>query len=86
MQNAAMRSMGVSSRQADARHVTRAGLLIAQMKRAKLTRTSAEALDDGLDSIWDAMNGCIDRGLKVDGIMPGGLKVKRRARHPWPPQ
>jgi|GEM_PF-2680756 len=56
------------------------------MKRAnELNRTSAEALDDGLDAIWDAMNGCIDRDLKVDGIMPGGLKVKRRARHPWPP-
>lgn len=26
------------------------------------------------------MNGCIERGLKVDGIMPGGLKVRRRAR------
>ena len=26
------------------------------------------------------MNGCIDRGLSQDGIMPGGLKVRRRAR------
>ena len=26
------------------------------------------------------MNGCIDRGLAQDGIMPGGLKVRRRAR------
>ncbi len=34
----------------------------------------------GLDRIWDAMRGCIDRGLKVDGIMPGGLNVRRRAR------
>ncbi|MGA1830858.1 L-serine ammonia-lyase [Rhizobium wenxiniae] len=58
-----------------------AGLSIAQMKRAnELTRTSAQALDEGIDAIWEAMNGCIDRGLKVDGIMPGGLKVKRRAR------
>ena len=58
-----------------------AGLTIAQMKRSnELTRTSAETLDAGLDAIWDAMNGCIDRGLKVDGVMPGGLNVKRRAR------
>lgn len=58
-----------------------AGLSIAQMKRVnELTRTTPQALDDGIDAIWDAMNGCIDRGLKVDGIMPGGLKVKRRAR------
>ena len=27
------------------------------------------------------MNSCIDRGLAQDGIMPGGLKVRRRARH-----
>jgi iron-sulfur-dependent L-serine dehydratase single chain form len=26
------------------------------------------------------MKGCIDRGLSQDGIMPGGLKVRRRAR------
>ena len=26
------------------------------------------------------MRGCIDRGLSQDGIMPGGLKVRRRAR------
>jgi L-serine dehydratase len=58
-----------------------AGLSISQMKRAnELTRMSEQKLEDGLDSIWGAMSGCIDRGLKVDGIMPGGLKVKRRAR------
>jgi L-serine dehydratase len=57
------------------------GLTIAQMKRAnELTKMSAAELDEGVDRIWDAMKNCIDRGLKVDGIMPGGLKVRRRAR------
>ncbi len=57
------------------------GLSIADMKRAnELTRMSEEELDRGLDEIWSAMSGCIDRGLKVDGIMPGGLKVRRRAK------
>lgn len=37
-------------------------------------------LDAGLDRIWEAMRGCIERGLSREGIMPGGLKVKRRAR------
>ncbi len=27
------------------------------------------------------MRSCIERGLKVEGIMPGGLNVKRRAKH-----
>ncbi|WP_040124777.1 L-serine ammonia-lyase [Neorhizobium galegae] len=57
------------------------GLTIAQMKRAnEETKMSSAELDVGLDRIWEAMSSCIDRGLKVDGIMPGGLKVKRRAR------
>ena len=34
----------------------------------------------GSTRIWGAMKGCIDRGLSQDGIMPGGLKVRRRAR------
>jgi L-serine dehydratase len=57
------------------------GLSIAAMKRAnELTRMDGGELDAGLDRIWAAMSSCIDRGLKVDGIMPGGLKVKRRAK------
>jgi len=57
------------------------GLTIAQMKRAnEETKMSAAELDTGLDRIWEAMKSCIDRGLMVEGIMPGGLKVKRRAK------
>ncbi|MEC7523480.1 MAG: L-serine ammonia-lyase [Myxococcota bacterium] len=33
----------------------------------------------GLDAIWAAMEGCIARGCEREGILPGGLKVKRRA-------
>ena len=57
------------------------GLTIAEMKRAnEETRSSRDDLDAGLDAIWAAMKGCIDRGLFKEGIMPGGLKVRRRAR------
>lgn len=57
------------------------GISIAEMKRAnEETRQTREQLDAGLDRVWDAMLGCIERGLSKDGIMPGGLKVKRRAR------
>ncbi|WEX11891.1 L-serine ammonia-lyase [Chelativorans sp. AA-79] len=57
------------------------GLSIAEMKRAnELAYRSAEDLDAGLDRIWEAMRGCIERGLTQEGIMPGGLKVRRRAR------
>lgn len=59
----------------------RSGLSIAEMKRAneEVHMPRAE-LDAGLDAIWEAMSRCIDRGLSQDGIMPGGLKVRRRAR------
>src|SRR5690606_37460464 len=59
----------------------RSGMTIAQMKRANEEATmSRDDLDAGLDRIWGAMKSCIDRGLKNEGIMPGGLKVRRRAR------
>lgn len=57
------------------------GLSIAQMKRANEEKhTTREELDAGLDAIWQAMLNCIERGLSQEGIMPGGLKVKRRAK------
>lgn len=42
-------------------------------------RPEAETLA-GLDAIADAMNACIDQGLSRDGLLPGALKVRRRAR------
>ncbi|MBA6231508.1 MULTISPECIES: L-serine ammonia-lyase [unclassified Colwellia] len=32
-----------------------------------------------LVDIWQAMKDCVDRGIKTEGILPGGLKVARRA-------
>ncbi|MEX0343575.1 MAG: L-serine ammonia-lyase [Rhizobiaceae bacterium] len=57
------------------------GKSIAEMKRAnEENRIDRETLDSGVDAIWEAMSGCIDRGLSQDGMMPGGLNVRRRAR------
>lgn len=33
----------------------------------------------GIQNIWSVMNNCIERGLRTTGILPGGLKVRRRA-------
>ena len=38
-----------------------------------------EELDRRLAEVWAAMSACIDRGLKAEGTLPGGLGVKRRA-------
>ena len=57
------------------------GKTIAQMKRAnEESRGGAENLRTGSRRLWQVMNDCIERGLTTDGILPGGLKVKRRAK------
>ena len=57
------------------------GKTIAQMKRAnEESRGGAENLRAGSRRLWQVMNDCIERGLTTDGILPGGLKVKRRAK------
>ena len=59
----------------------KSGKSIAQLKRAnEQARNSQIALDEKLDGIWQEMGKCIDRGLSRDGELPGGLKVKRRAK------
>ena len=57
------------------------GKSIAQMKRAnEVSRNGEIRLKSGTQRLWDVMNACIDRGLSHDGILPGGLQVKRRAK------
>ncbi|WP_298492404.1 L-serine ammonia-lyase [uncultured Maritimibacter sp.] len=58
----------------------RSGLTIAQMKRANETAAGHDDLDAGLDALEGAMMSCIDRGFSQEGILPGGLNVKRRAK------
>jgi L-serine dehydratase len=37
----------------------------------------------GLDHVIAVMLGCIDRGLTTEGLLPGGLEVRRRAPEIW---
>ena len=57
------------------------GLSIAQMKRAnELKFRSSAEIDQGIERLWQVMNDCISRGMLGTGILPGGLKVRRRAK------
>ena len=57
------------------------GLTIAEMKRENETQLRSHAdVDAGVNRIWAVMSDCIDRGLSIDGELPGGLRVRRRAR------
>ncbi len=48
------------------------------MENEKTWRTEAE-VRAGLLRIWAVMQECVRRGCETDGLLPGGLKVKRRA-------
>ena len=57
------------------------GLSIAAMKRVnELKFRSGTDLDAGMMRIWAVMTDCINRGIAGTGILPGGLKVRRRAK------
>ncbi|TQS70818.1 L-serine ammonia-lyase [Rhodobacteraceae bacterium] len=53
---------------------------IAQMKFANERVLHGGALTSKIDTILSTMDECIDRGLVQEGILPGGLMVKRRAK------
>jgi L-serine dehydratase len=57
------------------------GLSIAEIVLANEAALHApEAIDRHLGRVLETMFGCIERGLTVDGVLPGGLQVKRRAK------
>jgi L-serine dehydratase len=59
----------------------RHGKTIAQMKFAnEIAHFGPHDLNAKLDNVWHAMSSCIDRGLREEGILPGGLNVRRRAK------
>lgn len=56
------------------------GLSIAQIMMANETVVvSEQAVRERILAIWAAMQDCVKRGCRERGILPGGMKVKRRA-------
>ena len=57
------------------------GLGIVAMKRANEAAVMAPTeCQAQLERVWSVMNACIERGMRTDGQLPGGLKVRRRAK------
>ena len=55
-------------------------LLISEVVfKNELEISSAEKIDSELHRIWETMLECMYIGCHTEGILPGGLKVKRRA-------
>jgi L-serine dehydratase len=61
-------------------HCARNEMSISEVMLAneKTWRSEAE-IRDGLLNIWKVMRGCVNKGCRSEGILPGGMKVKRRA-------
>ena len=48
-------------------------------RRNEVALHGEEVLDAGIAAIWRVMRRCVADGLKGEGVLPGGLGVKRRA-------
>jgi len=61
-------------------HCTRNNLSISDLMLAneKCWRSEAD-IRSGLLRIWKVMQACVKNGCRNEGILPGGMKVKRRA-------
>lgn len=59
----------------DAHSLTIAEIMLAN---EKVWRTEQEIMTR-INEIWEVMKVCIDRGCRTEGVLPGGLKVQRRA-------
>lgn len=56
------------------------GLSISEvMLRNERALRDDASIREGLLRIWSVMQQCVQRGCAADGVLPGGLKVKRRA-------
>jgi len=61
-------------------HCAGSGLPISEiMLQNECAWRSRAEIHAGLLEIWHVMQACVERGCHTEGLLPGGLKVKRRA-------
>ena len=62
-------------------HARSSGLPISGivLENEKALGRTAEQVQTGLGDLWRVMRACVERGCATDGMLPGGLKVPRRA-------
>jgi L-serine dehydratase len=62
-------------------HCRHTGLAMSEVMLANETAwRSEDEVRAGLSGIWSVMQECVRAGCTQDGVLPGGLKVRRRAR------
>ncbi len=62
-------------------HPARSGLPISgiMLENEKALGKTAPEIGADLDDLWQVMRACVERGCRTDGLLPGGLKIQRRA-------
>jgi L-serine dehydratase len=69
---------------AEANHLTIDAAMLANECALVADGKTMEAAEimvrNGIDRIWQTMKSCMQRGMDTEGILPGGLSVRRRAR------
>ncbi len=62
-------------------HTGSSGLPVSgiMLENEKARGRTAVQVENGLADLWQVMQACVQRGCATDGLLPGGLKVPRRA-------
>jgi L-serine dehydratase len=69
-----------NSAEALIKHAETSGLSIAAIVRANLGQWPAKATAEAhLDRVWETMQDSVRRGCAAEGVLPGSLRVRRRA-------
>lgn len=51
----------------------------ALVMQNELSKRSQSEIEAYFSSIWDVMKNCMEKGMKTEGILPGVIKISRRA-------
>ncbi|NRA59387.1 MAG: L-serine ammonia-lyase [Psychrobium sp.] len=54
-------------------------LSISEIMFANEKALGTENISEKIDHLWQVMSACIERGIKQQGVLPGSIKLKRRA-------
>ncbi|ACZ76833.1 L-serine dehydratase 1 [Dickeya parazeae Ech586] len=61
-------------------HCKQSGLSISgMMMRNEMALHSRQEIEDYFAAVWQTMRACMDRGMNTEGVLPGPLRVPRRA-------
>jgi L-serine dehydratase len=68
---------------AEASHLTISQVMLQNecaLVPANAEQSAQDQVRAGIERLWQAMRSCVERGMTTEGILPGGLNVRRRAR------